>query len=279
MSEKIVVGLSAAPVSERVVTWAEQHAKALGQSVELVTVVGGAVGAVGEDSLAQTAGDAAQQMLDTHAARLKDAGVDVTTRVDRGNPVAVLVDASEGATLLVIGSDSKGPGSGSVRGAHGIRISAAAKCPVVVVPDFDVSGRTGVLVGTDGSEVSAAAVRFAATEAVRLGESLTALSVWTPMPIPGPLSGYPEPYLDDMQGVTAEILRGALAAVREEYPELEIVERVECGYPSTIITELAQDARLAVVGSHGRGAFARLLLGSISHEVLARLGTVTAIVR
>jgi len=54
---------------------------------------------------------------------------------------------------------------------------------------------------------------------------------------------------------------------------------VECGYPSTIITELAQDARLAVVGSHGRGAFARLLLGSISHEVLARLGTVTAIVR
>jgi len=279
MSEKIVVALSAAPVSERVVTWAEQHAKALGQSVELVTVVGGAVGAVGEDSLAQTAHDVAQQMLETHATRLKDAGVDVATRVDRGNPVAVLVDASETATLLVIGSDSKGPGSGSVRGAHGIRISAAAKCPVVVVPDFDVSGRTGVLVGTDGSEVSAAAVHFAATEAVRLGEPLTALSVWTPMPIPGPLSGYPEPYLDDMQGVTAEILRGALASVREEHPELEIIERVECGYPSTIITELAKDARLAVVGSHGRGAFARLLLGSISHEVLARLGTVTAIVR
>ncbi|WEG08349.1 universal stress protein [Microbacterium horticulturae] len=279
MSEKIVVGLSAAPVSERVVTWAEQHAKALGQSVELVTIVGGGVGAVGEDSIAQTAHEAAQQMLATHAARLKEAGVDVTVRVERGNPVAVLVEASEGATLLVIGSDSKGPGSGSVRGAHGIRISAAAKSPVVVVPDFDVSGRSGVLVGTDGSEVSAAAVRFAAIEAVRLGESLTALSVWTPMPIPGPLSGYPEPYLDDMQGVTAEILRGALASVREEHPDLEIVERVECGYPSTIITELAHDARLAVVGSHGRGAFARLLLGSISHEVLARLGTVTAIVR
>lgn len=279
MGEKIVVGVSAAPVADRVVAWAAQHAKALGQSIELVMVIGGAVGAVGEDGVVQTAHEAAQKTLDTHAAVAKDAGVEVTTRVERGNPVEILVDASESAALLVIGSDSKGPGSGSVRGAHGIRISAAAHSPVVVVPDFDVSGRSGVVVGTDGSEVSAGALQFAAIEAARLGEPLTAVSVWTPMPIPGPLSGYPEPYLDDMQGVTAEILRGALADVRSEHPGLEIVERVECGYPSTIITELAQDARLAVVGSHGRGAIARLLLGSISHEVLARLGTVTAIVR
>lgn len=279
MNEKIVVGVSAAPVAERVAEWVARHAAATGDRVELLTIVGGAVGAVGEDGIAQTAQDAAQQMLDAQAARLTTAGVDVTTRVERGNPVAVLVDASEDAALLVIGSDSQGPDSGSVRGAHGIRISAAAHAPVVVVPDFDVSARSGVLVGTDGSEVSAGALRFAADYAAQMRETLTAVSVWTPMPIPGPLSGYPEPYLDDMQGVTAEILRGALEPVRAEHPDLEIVERIECGYPSTILTELAKDARLAVVGSHGRGAFARLLLGSISHEVLARLGTVTAIVR
>jgi len=34
-----------------------------------------------------------------------------------------------------------------------------------------------------------------------------------------------------------------------------------------------------VLGTHGRGAPARFLLGSISHEVLGRLSTVTAIVR
>ncbi len=279
MSEKIVVGITAAPVAERVVAWAAARAAALGQSVELVTVVDGAVGAVGEDGVVRTAYDAARTLLDTHAAQVRRAGAEVTTRVERGNPVAVLVDASQQAALLVIGSDSKGPDSGSVRGAHGIRISAAAHSPVVVVPDVDVTGRSGVVVGTDGSEVSAGALRFAAAEAAGLGETLTAVSVWTPMPIPGPLSGYPEPYLDDMQGVTAEILRGALTEVREQHPDLEIVERVECGYPSTIITELAKDARLTVVGSHGRGAFARLLLGSISHEVLARLATITAIAR
>ena len=36
---------------------------------------------------------------------------------------------------------------------------------------------------------------------------------------------------------------------------------------------------MTVVGSHGRGAFKRFLLGSISHEVLSRLATVTAVVR
>lgn len=277
MSDTILVGVTAAPVAARSVPWAAARAAALGQHLELIAVVGGAVGAVGEDDVVRTAEQAAQSMLDEHAEQARKAGADVSTRVERGNPVAVLVEASESAALLVIGSDSQG--TGSTRGSHGIRITAAAHCPVVAVPDLDTVGRTGVLVGTDGSEVSAGAVEFAAAEAARLGETLTAVSVWTPMPIPGPLSGYPEPYLEDMQGVTGEILRNALAGVRETYPDLEIVERVECGYPSTIITELAQDARLAVVGSHGRGAFARLLLGSISHEVLARLATVTAIVR
>ncbi|WP_308492015.1 universal stress protein [Microbacterium terrisoli] len=276
MSDTILVGVTSAAVATRAVDWAAARAATLGQHLELIAVVGGAVGAVGEDDVVRTAEDAAQQLLDGHAQRARQAGADVSTRVDRGNPVTVLVEASPSASVLVIGSDATGPGS--TRGSHGIRITAAAQCPVVVVPDLDVEGH-GVLVGTDGSEVSAAALAFAAAEAARTGEALTAVSVWTPMPIPGPLSGYPEPYLDDMQGVTAEILRSALAPVRELYPDLEIVERVECGYPSTIITELAQEARLAVVGSHGRGAFARLLLGSISHEVLARLATVTAIVR
>nr|WP_274636058.1 universal stress protein [Microbacterium bovistercoris] len=278
MGEKIVVGVAAAPVAVRTVDWAARRAAALGQELELLTIVGGAIGSVGEDSIVEGAHEAAARMLQQHAERAQTAGASVTTRVERGNPVAVLVEASAESGLLVIGSDFGGPDA-PPRGAHGIRITAAAHCPVVVVPDIDVEGRSGVVVGTDGSDVSADAVRFAAAEASRLGEPLTAVSVWTPMPIPGPISGYPEPYLDGMQDVTAEILRNALVEVRAEHPDLQIIEQVECGYPSTVITGLAENARLAVVGSHGRGAIARLLLGSISHEVLARLATVTAILR
>jgi nucleotide-binding universal stress UspA family protein len=279
MMETIVVGVNSALVAERAVLWATERAAALGMGVELVTVVGGALGTVGEDDIVRAAEDAADRMLERHAATVMAARVPVTTRVERGNPVAALIDASDRAALLVIGSDYRGPDQGRARGSHGIRISAAAHSPVVVVPDIDLTGRTGVVVGTDGSDVSAKALEFAAAEAERLGEPLTAVSVWTPIPVPGPMSGYPEPYLDGMQDVTAEILRTSLADIRDAHPDLQIIEQVECGYPSAILNELAESARLTVVGSHGRGAIARLLLGSISHEVLARAATVTAIVR
>lgn len=281
MSNTIVVGISGAPVTERVVKWAIGRAKERRQEIELVSVVGGAIGAVGEADVMLSAIDATQQLLDREAARVAAAGVEVTTRVDSGNPVSKLVEASEGAALLVIGSDFRGPGEGPARGAHGIRIAAAAHSPVVVVPDVDLgSERTGVVVGIDGSEVSEPALKFAAAEADRLGEPLIAVSVWTPLVAPrNDLAVYPELYISNMQQATEEILALALAGLASDYPDLQVIRKVEQGYPSHVINELAADAKLTVVGTRGRGAFARLLLGSISHEVLARLASVTAVVR
>ena len=65
-----------------------------------------------------------------------------------------------------------------------ICLAAGAKCPVVVVPDFETAGRSGVVVGVDGSPVSEHALRFAAAEAHRVGEKLIAVSVWTPVEAP-----------------------------------------------------------------------------------------------
>ncbi|MGV9194776.1 universal stress protein [Microbacterium sp. MC2] len=281
MSNTIVVGISGAPVTERVVDWAIARAKVRRQPIELVSVVGGAIGAVGEADVMLSAIDATRQLLDREAARVEAAGVPVTTRVESGNPVSVLVDASGNAALLVIGSDYRGPGEGPARGAHGIRIAAAAHSPVVVVPDIDLGDqRSGVVVGIDGSEISEPALKFAAAEADRLGEPLIAVSVWTPLVAPrNDLAVYPELYITNMQQATEEILSLALAGLASDYPDLQVIRKVEQGYPSHVINELAADARMTVVGTRGRGTFARLLLGSISHEVLARLAAVTAVVR
>lgn len=279
MGEAIVVGVTDAAAGRRAVDWAAQRAADRRQPLELIAVVGGAIGAVGEESVLGSALAGARELVEGEASRLAPLGIAVSTRVERGNPVPVLLDASADASLLVIGSDYKGPGSGKARGAHGVRIAAGAKCPVVVVPDFEVTGRTGVVVGVDGSPVSEKAVAFAAAEAERIGEPLVAVSVWTPLEAPRNMGVYPVEYLENLEQLTGEAQAVALAGLRQQYPDLDIVRKVERGYPSEIINDLASSARLAVVGSHGRGALARFLLGSISHEVLARLATVTAVVR
>lgn len=279
MGEAIVVGITDAAVTRRAVDWAVQRAVERRQPLELLAIVGGAVGAVGEDSIVEAALAHARESAEGEAARVASGGLDVRTRVDRGNPVAKLLEASSDAALLVIGSDYQGPGSRAARGAHGLRIAAGAHCPVVVVPDVDVTGRTGVVVGIDGSPVSEKAVAFAAAEADRLGEPLIAVSVWTPLEVPRNMGAYPVEYLDNVAKLTEEAQSMSLAGLRSRYPDLKIDRRIERGYPSHIINELAATARLAVVGSHGRGALARFLLGSISQEVLARLATVTAVVR
>lgn len=279
MSEKIVVGVTDAPVSTRVIEWAAQRASDRGQDLVLTSIVGGSIGAVGEGEVVRRALDDARQIVEGYALPLEQAGHTVEVRVERGNPVSAMIEASESAALMVIGSDYRGPGTGKERGAHGIRIASGAKCPVAVVPDLDLGDRTGVVVGVDGSPISSAAVQFAAAEADRLREPLFPVAVWTPLHVPRNMGVYPDQYLDNMQAVTEETLGLAIAGLRQDYPDLEIQPRVERGYPSAVINEIAETARMTVMGSHGRGAIARFLLGSISHEVLQRLATVTVIAR
>lgn len=279
MSDTIVVGVTGAPVAARAVDWAVQRAAAQGHNLLLVSVVGGAIGAVGEGEVIAHALATAQALLDAEVARVGDRGVVISTRVDRGKPVAQLIKASADASLLVIGSDYRGPGSGPARGAHGVSIVAGAACPVVVVPDVETAGRTGVVVGVDGSSASENAIRFAAAEADRLDEPLIAISAWTPLEAPRRMGAYPVEYLTNMQTLTEERLALSLAGLRRDYPDLVLRELSEQGYPSAILNEHAESARMMVLGSHGRGAIARFLLGSIGEEVIQRLATVTAVVR
>ncbi|MDF2555674.1 MAG: universal stress protein UspA, partial [Microbacterium sp.] len=161
MVEPIVVGVTDARAALRAVEWATKRASAHRLPLKLIEVVGGAVGAIGEDEVLERAVAAARERVEATASALPRLGLKVYMRVDRGNPVAVLTDASAHASLLVIGSDTPG-GSEGRRGAHGQRIAAGALCPVVVVPDVDVSKRTGVVVGVDGSPASEKAIAFAA---------------------------------------------------------------------------------------------------------------------
>lgn len=281
MTGTIVVGVTEASGSRRAVDWAAARAVARRQRLELLGVVGGVVGSVGEGEVVEAARDATRQLLEAEAERIAADGLAVSIRIEAGDPVSALIAASKDATLLVIGSDYRGPGEGPARGSHGIRIVAGSSSPVAVVPDIDTDeARRGVVVGVDGSAVSEAAIAFAASEADRLGEPLIAVIVWTPVSAPrNSVMVVPEAYRASMQQSAQEALSLSLAGLRGRYPDLVIEERVVEGFPSAVINRLAVGARLTVVGSHGRGVVRRFLLGSISHEILQRLATVTVVVR
>ncbi len=62
-----------------------------------------------------------------------DDDVPVVQHVVRGNPARVLIDASEGAELLVVGSRGRGGFASLLLGSVSQQSAAHASCPVVIV--------------------------------------------------------------------------------------------------------------------------------------------------
>ncbi len=62
-------------------------------------------------------------------------------------------------------------------------------------------------------------------------------------------------------------LAESLAGWQERYPEVSVHRLIAIEYPVTHLLEHATRAQLVVVGSHGRGGFAGMLLGSVSTAV------------
>ncbi len=276
MTGTIIVGVTDAAVSRRALDWAARRAHDRGERLVLFSVVGGAVGAVGEDDLVARVADTVAARLAEIASEFVASGLDVEVRVSSGDPVALLIEGTADAGLLVIGGEPRGRGR---RGQHGHRIAAGARCPVVVVPEAGDVERHGVVVGVDGSETSTAAITFAAAEAERLGQPLVVVSAWLPVSVPGDFGVYPDVYLTDLESITRGNVDRVVDAVREAHPALEVTTNVGEGDPALVIGDAGETASLVVVGSHGRTGFARFLLGSVSEEVLGQLNAVTAVVR
>ena len=150
------------------------------------------------------------------------------------------------------------------------------------MPDVDLEGRSGVVVGIDGSEVTSAALAFGAEEAVPPRGRLVAVAAGSPVLVGDGVMGvsgsdYIEPI--DLQEPTEQLADHALAAVRAADPDLTIDTQVHPGDPAQLLQEFALHAALLVVGAHGRGALARLFIGSVSDAVLTDAVTPTIAVR
>jgi nucleotide-binding universal stress UspA family protein len=128
-----------------------------------------------------------------------------------------------------------------------------------------------IVVGIDGSESAAAALRWAAQEAQLHGASLTAVMAWTLLGQPAdaftPTYGF-----DEAIGTARDHVRRAAIPV-----EADVV--APCDLPAAALVDACADADLVVVGSRGRGGFRSLLLGSVSAAVAERAPCAVCVVR
>ncbi|MGW2373132.1 universal stress protein [Kitasatospora sp. NPDC001683] len=118
-----------------------------------------------------------------------------------------------------------------------------------------------IVVGIDGSEPSKAALRWAVGQAVLTGATVHAVAAWE---YPS-LYGWFAPMVDE--GFEQAARRTLTAEVNEVIgPQrpVEVRESLVLGHAAEVLLEAAEGADLLVLGSRGRGTFARTLLGSVS---------------
>ena len=120
-----------------------------------------------------------------------------------------------------------------------------------------------IVVGIDGSEASADALRWAANQARLSAGEVQAVITWQ---TPSSYGFYVDYTDDDATADARKTLEKVVADVLGEPPSVPVNLRVVKGQPADVLTEATRSADLLVVGSRGRGAFAGMLLGSVSQH-------------
>ncbi|MFI7542511.1 universal stress protein [Actinoplanes sp. NPDC049599] len=123
-----------------------------------------------------------------------------------------------------------------------------------------------ILVGTDGSTASQAAVRWAAREAELRALPLRIVHVFDWQWYAARF-GPGDTYLDEARKVAETVVLEAEEQARAVAPAVRTRTDTLMGKPAARLLALAQDAALTVVGSRGHGGFAGLLLGSVSQRL------------
>jgi len=182
------------------------------------------------------------------------------------------------ADLIVVGSSGVGDLTRFLVGSTARAVLRHAHCSVEVVrPRHDKSGTlpgdTKILVATDGSECSVAALKSVANRPWPAGTHFRVMSIPEPFM---PLGQFPYFELKEVEKLNTEALKDA-----KRYADAGVKTLRDSGLEADPATPLPRDsdareivheaehwhAHLVVLGSHGRHGFDRLTLGSVSEHV------------
>ena len=139
----------------------------------------------------------------------------------------------------------------------------------------------GIVVGVDGSPNSERALDWAMKQAAAVHAPLTVIAVhevpksyWGGIPVIGPAD---EALLEKLRQAAEEMTQRAASRLGDARPATVTVHAVN-GFVVKELVDASQDADLVVVGARGGTAFSRVLVGSVSSEVVQHSASPVVIV-
>ncbi|MFI6512305.1 universal stress protein [Streptosporangium sp. NPDC050855] len=281
MSGPIIAGTDGSAGATTAVEWAADDAARAGLPLRVVTAVYPRPSDVPRSIVLEEdviTADARRVLAEAEATvRARRPFVEVSTALIEGPPPLVLRDQGQAAEEIVIGTRGLGGFAAAVLGSVSMHVAGHAHCPVVVVHPSTGPAHDEITVGVDDSDACEPALAYAFHQAGLRGARLRVVHAWQlPVHAFAPEAAYA---MDDIRAAQHVVVAERLAAWRQKYPGVDLVEDVRCAHPVDALVEASEGSDLLVVGSHGRGALSSLLLGSVSRGVLHHARCTVAVVR
>lgn len=218
----------------------------------------------------------ARQLLSELVRSLKDLdGVSCSTQIVQDDPFAGIVKAAAKATpdLLVIGPHRRQILRDAFVGTTAERTIRAASCPVLMVNGPPVGPWRHMLQTTDLSETAEMALKRFIRLGLGVGARSSVLTVFDAPALRLVMSNSmgkegQEDYLNDLRTDARQTLAAFIARLGIEQAE-KVVRPEETTVANEILMAAEElKADLIVVATSGKGAVARMVLGSVAGQVL-----------
>lgn len=221
----------------------------------------------------------AQELLFEQLDALQNTGATVAgTHLPRGRPAERIVDVADqvGANLIVMGSRGLGTVKRLLLGSVSEAVVQLASCPVLVMRGGEEAWPPArIVVGVDLSEESKGAAWLGTALGKVYGARVLLLLAYPKLPETmedwGMTALEDEDELRQRVWLRLKMMSNELDSQFGYYPRVRTV----LGDPASIIQSAGEEGdqpALVVVGSRGLGAVRRMMLGSVSTDVLRAAG-------
>lgn len=273
MADPVVVGVDGSQPAERALVWAAGEAALHG--AQLLIVHCGDV----PTRQARARGevhDYSHEVLHEAVATAIDVSdtCNIGTLLRDDQPTGVLLELSEHARMVVLGTHGVGRIAGALLGSVAHRVAAHARCPVVIVPEEWRAPADGearpVAVGVSGSPSGRDAVEFAFVEAERADVPLIAVRSCADIDQANDDGTVRQQH----QTLLTELVETAWA----KHPGVEVVSELSSASVYDTLRAAAGHASLLVLGHRRIGDDHVARLGPVSSRLLSSSPCPVAIV-